>query len=89
MKIPRLGEIIGWKHQYEPGIVTKNDELLAWPAALGAWPTDEQLRQWAQEYHAMPEHAPGYDRKVALRAKVAQATTIEALKDVIREIIDQ
>ena len=89
MKIPRLGEILGWKNHHEPGFVTKNDELIAWPVALGPWPTEAQLQQWAQEYHAVPEHAPGYDKKVALRAKVAQATTIEALKAVLREIIDQ
>jgi hypothetical protein len=45
---------IGWKHDYVSGISTREGVLTAWPASLGAWPTQEQVEQWEAEWLARP-----------------------------------
>ena len=45
-------EAIGWKHNHEPGIRTREGVITAWPETLGDMPTQEQVEQWEIEWLA-------------------------------------
>ena len=49
---PLLGSALGWQHNHTPGICTKKGSLTAWPAALGAAPSDTAQAQVVAEYTA-------------------------------------
>ena len=46
----RLGAVLGWKFNDEPGLTTADGWLTGWPDTLGPSPTDAQLAQWVTEY---------------------------------------
>lgn len=47
-----LGAVLGWKHNNEPGIRTKNGEIIGWPVSLGSLPTQQQIDTWTSEFEA-------------------------------------
>ena len=50
-----LAEVLGWKFNHEPGIVTRGGSLIAWPPTLGALPTPTQIVQWTAEYELVQD----------------------------------
>lgn len=48
----KLGAILGWKFDDEPGIRTRNGEIAVWPASLGPEPNEAQIATYEAEYHA-------------------------------------
>lgn len=45
-----LSSILSWKHPGVTGIVTHNDQLVAWPFPDA--PTEEEIETWRDEYIA-------------------------------------
>ncbi len=48
-----LGEVLGWKFNYAPGIRTRDNELVSWPASLGPAPTQSDIDTWTAEFGAV------------------------------------
>ena len=87
VKHPQLGRLLGWKHNYAPGIVTCNGVLNEWPASLGPWPDDAQLQTWCDEWDALPADDPAKDTRAALRKQLQGATTIAQMKQIVEKLI--
>ena len=57
MKNP-IARIIGWKFDYFPGMMTRENVITQWPEALGPVPTAAQLEVWDAEYEASGDGRP-------------------------------
>lgn len=57
-----VGEVLGWKFNYAPGIRTLDGVITAWPAGLGPQPNDAQIAAYTTEYEAAkPDLAAAID----------------------------
>ena len=52
-----IGEVVGWKFNYTPGIMTRNNKITQWPESLGPIPSDAQIALWAIEYEKIEAEA--------------------------------
>lgn len=70
-----LSQVLEWKFDKAEGIETKNEQVTAWPKALGKEPIEEDLTEWTSEYEARDKTQ---DEGVIVDSS---ASTIAALRD--------
>ena len=65
-----IGQVLDWKFNSAPGIVTRAGEITEWPEALGARPTTEQIAKWTVECQAALDAAAQAEAdKIAAKAQ--------------------
>ena len=81
-----IGNALGWKYDHKPGIRTKGDKILSWPASLGAKPTKTQLDAIVAEYEDYLAANP----KLTMEDKIAlidNANSLPDLKEAIKGVL--
>lgn len=73
-----IGEVVGWKFNHTPGIMTRNKKITQWPESLGPIPSDAQIATWAVEYEEIEAEAELIKTKFHLVAEDRDRT--EAVK---------
>ena len=59
VKCDYMGAIIGWKHNHQSGMVTRDGEITEFPGGI---PSDSDINTWKAEYDAHVE-ATAYQEK--------------------------
>ena len=75
-----IGQVLGWKFDHAPGIVTIDNKITEWPIdELGSLPTQAELDAWTVEYNDYQRSvAYRQDRRDAYRKNLSQEGTFEA-----------